>query len=1614
MHATCGAINTHAELPLHFDPVGRRTPSRFSSGVNAARSSTHAKGVDTSHLDDWLMQQQQLTGDQVEQRDEDYELTTSTVTAACRSSCGGDRDDVSSSSPRPSVAALTAAMAAAGTLPLDPWVKPVSSKKSRSGPRRSFSPVQGPVGANGTTPRRGGRIGTTPRSRTLSCGRSGAALAGTAFSSPTPTAAARAAAPDAPLLVGSCPRRRLDSSRRRRVSAATAARGIDACGAGMPRARSASGQRRNLLEELKQHSQPQHLVSATATSPEPKPEHQQTSPSRPAHATTSASHSPAAGSPRPWAGLSPEAEQLPVRSFFGLRSHGHFGIRCQDALGAGTWSYCCSKRYWLQPEASDWAAWLASTLATANGGSVAGVGSCGCDFSTGSFSDMGIVDASLGGVAPSSPTACPTGCCLEGSLGAVPESAVMVHGGTDSGGGSLASSSDISLVNPVYVAAATCTQPKRGSCPVPAAAAPTVAFPSFKTSPPQLETAFLATSPLLPFLGGCESTSDAVVRQLVAIVQSQAAQIKNLHSCLAASGAPPLPPQQQLQQQQQQEEGGRKVQQLQQQQQQPCSDPGPDEASAGHRGLTSVGSWMGEKSGAGLGSRGGSETGAGCGLGNAAGGGSLGQQLVPLRSSCSNSAHYHDSVGSLRSSRGVLELMSSAADGGGDAARSGAKDRAGLPACPMSKSVGQGSQGGKERGADGGHDSNVNTADLISLDDWWIFEKSGREEGGIADGGGCPSAAATIVGANQHHQSLPNSHQSTQPPRKRPHPDSLLDAPHLPADGGAAAMSPSAGQPEAPAGLLDLDILLEALWAARGETEPAAALTLTRPLGKAEAKQESLGAKAAAAAEEEEEEEEERYPKERDSGGVQDRWDHRSGTGAGSLVRVPLNAGNEVQTGGCNLPQPLYCSTDQEQKPPQPESPGGQQVDRQGQQRQEQGQRQCKEQGEEAEKSGGQNRQQEHQPEQPGEETICHQHHQHRSSFRGAPEQRCTIVDPVCNQHMALVQDHQHPLQSDRAGSIEQEQRLQQLAGHLHQLHPQDPDLGLLQELRASPPPQPQASWDSISEASLRLEVDELRCRLAQLEFAATQQRQLQTQQLLLLHTRSHGGQPPPSLSPQQLREQSQEHQHQERQQQQQLPVEYGAASPSPLDSQQVPQQPGAEPQQQRQQQQQQQQQIQQEERRRQFSQGPSFQGTKEQKGEEQDRRMEQQQQELQGDRLDALAREVASIQQQLRQQEYGNREVLDQLARGLEHMATCLLSVLRPLPPPQVDVATVAAAAGASAWTSNCSDRFGTGASGNQCSAMAAAVTSPPLRPCARALLNGPPAVSPRVDDARRQLRALQEEMRQMRAMMAAQVVVAAVATATACTGGGSSGQGQGPRQREGTPPWVTAAMLHRAAAAGSSAGDPCARIFAHMRAQQGCELQQQQQAQHQLQGELQLQVQQLQREVSELRKGEALTVEAQEALVDFVNDMWRHLDELRTSMVPAPFVLAAAVAGTAAGTAAAGGGGRPGVCLRAANQQPPPDKGIREQYQPREQQLTDMGLEDQQRNEQHDQQHQLQQPHPDQLSEMVAIIQSVNSMLSGSLMQAVEKIQSQGEEIEELKRCMAHVTGLRNGLQL
>ncbi|GLI70509.1 hypothetical protein VaNZ11_015419 [Volvox africanus] len=532
--------------------------------------------------------------------------------------------------------------------------------------------------------------------------------------------------------------------------------------------------------------------------------------------------------------------------------------------------------------------------------------------------------------------------------------------------------------------------------------------------------------------------------------------------------------------------------------------------------------------------------------------------------------------------------------------------------------------------------------------------------------------------------------------------------------------------------------------------------------------------------------------------------------------------------------------------------------------------------------------------------------------------------------------------------SIHEGQRSERQVQHQEQEREHGPRLP--QDVRDSPPLGP--SWSVVAEASLRSEVTELRQRLAQLEAAATQQQ-------LMLYKGSGRDQ-----NQRETKGKSQGHgQWQERPFQQQEDANGATAHHANQEMQS---------------------------------------GLQSEVQMEQGQRMDvsacdgelvriTQEQELW---LSSLPDQLPSVQQGLRRQEEGKRAALEPLSKGMEHAPPCMVSAI----PPHLDAAVRAAGAAAaspsqlsnnvmsqlfplgsaseSMATSGASSPTSAAASAafrphsvtSAATASAAAMVSHP-RPCAQTPSGGQPD-SPLPYGVRRQMRSLQQEMRHMQAVMVGHVFAAAAARA-----GGGGGAGGG-----GRPTCASSLQLY---------------------SQRDWKLQ----MQHQVwQEELQEQVRQLRQEISELRNGEALVVEAQEALMDLINDMRRDLDELRKNLPYSGLItLRADIAGGTSGQRAHAAPAPSAIDASSVSRKR--SSGSHQEAGS----AAVLDFSSQEVEQVHDSQSgslQALQLQPNQVSEMVAVIQSVNSMLNGSLSQAISKIQVQGEEIEELKRCMARVT--------
>ncbi|GIL42156.1 hypothetical protein Vafri_220 [Volvox africanus] len=384
---------------------------------------------------------------------------------------------------------------------------------------------------------------------------------------------------------------------------------------------------------------------------------------------------------------------------------------------------------------------------------------------------------------------------------------------------------------------------------------------------------------------------------------------------------------------------------------------------------------------------------------------------------------------------------------------------------------------------------------------------------------------------------------------------------------------------------------------------------------------------------------------------------------------------------------------------------------------------------------------------------------------------------------------------------------------------------------------------------------------------------------------------------------------------------------------------------------------------------------------------------------LSSVPDQLPAVQQRLRRQEEGKRAALESLSKGMEHVSPCMMSAISP----RLDTAAIAAGPAAaspsplpsnfvsqllplassseSVATSGASSPASAAAStacgprsvASAVNASAAAMGSHP-RPGARTpsgrSSSGQPG-SPLPSGVRRQMRALQQEMRHMQAVMAGHVFAAAAAAAA---GGGGAG----------------------------GCGRPSCASSLQLSSQREWKVQKQRQI---WQEELQEHVRQLRWEISELRNGEALIVEAQEALMDLINDMRRDLDELRKNLPYSGLITPRADVAVGASVQRAHAAPAPSATDASSLSRKRSSGSLREVGSAAvldvSSQEVEQVLPDRQSGSL-----QALQLQSDQVSEMVAVIQSVNSMLNGSLLQAISKIQVQGEEIEELKRCMARVT--------
>ncbi|GIL74205.1 hypothetical protein Vretimale_1964 [Volvox reticuliferus] len=1583
----CGAINMYVDLPLPYDLVALGTRRHSQPEVIQSLADTNhpsctgpnpmSQTAAGCNLDNWLTQQR--SADPAECWDDDCALTTSSMTIADEHTRHLLYAEPFSSPARPSASDIAAAMAAAGTLSGSARLS-LSCKDHRRR-KRSQSPFLS-ARPHETLPHRqlaGGGTGASARSTSPGWDWPATALTESsqapAISTGVPISVVAAGASSTfKSRVRASPLHRSNSRRSNvalknsgdaiamltppwsggsdvwhsstaKLATVTATRGPVFCGAAAPRARSTGRQRKNLLDELKNPSQtPRAVAAAPLTAGRHHP-----SPSRRVYAKTSAPHDVVcsfrglAGDGSASRSISPSARNLhapPVcpssmavttkaassresavrdvappacssdprlMSLRGLTAELP-SLKDEASEKAGDLDATRPSTAVLVRPATTLGTQLATSLAAADGGS----GSAASDFSRGIHTDavlnqrsnyttgsgVRIENVQYDPVVTKSVNPCPEPGCLEvGNLGApgsgaraVAATAVAASpqactlGGLESKGALVPAPSDGALlVDPGFVAVLGVMEPSHDG---QAAAAPNPASRSanhctrnynldpaqVRTFVPQKEGTMISTvEPLSPTITAAitpaviakslpksprrEATAqllaindldahgsapDGLIRQLVAIVQSQAAQIKDLHDCLAAErvdGVPNASPRH-------------------------C-ERGSSEARV--TALPPLGKLEGQKglapAGGAAGRNGGKEP---DGRTRSAAVQSSVGQLVALSSS---STQYHDSVGSMRSSREVPESSVAVDENqdGGEGVR-----RESMPGCGASLSLrehiqrddadgGSTPAGAAEWHVSAGYDAGgAGSFAPVVIDGWWISY-------------GCSSRAGEFAGVHQSSHLAP-----------------------------------------------DIATALGAGGLARGVIGGRQGMPLLSPNGEA--------------------------------------CDVRASAGSG-----PQEAGK-------------HCREDDEHRHSQ----------QQRQQQQEQpAQQQCLAEQQQL------RRQQQMQPQPSGVCQDC-EHDLHAQCQGSSLEQDRTAAHygqrrartQTLESYSRPIQSHSRdgPLSSSdeaphgnrghqvQRNSAYQDQRTERQMQH------QEQEQGPRSRQSARVRTQLRPSWGVVAEASLCSEVKELWQRLAQLEAAATQQ-----QQLLYKGNQRDQNQQEPNQKPQ-----GQE-QWQEWRYQQQDGASGATAHCMNHEMQSSPKcdlQTG---------------QVQQ----RELSSCDVELGRKAQE---------------QGLWLRSLPDQVGSMQQELRRQEKGKLEALEQVANGLEHVAPCMRSAILP----QLGAAATAAAASQTPLPSDSARELLPPASSTESVSMSGA-SSPKLAAASAAF--GPRSVASAAIatavatgssshrgartpsggsadeqpgsalpyDIRRQLRALQQEMRHMQAVMAGHVFTAAAA------GGGAGGgkPGHVARQCEVLPPEAAGVS---SSLAGSALGRSCASSL-QLHSQRDWEVHKQ----HQIwQEELQQQVHQLRQEVSELRNSEALIVEAQEALMDLINDMRRDLDEVRNMPYPG---LTTPRAGCANGASRQ----RSHAARSAIDASPlnrkwdsdlPQELGSAA--------MVDFNLQEveQVQNGQSGSRQALQ-PQADQVSEMVAVIQSVNSMLNGSLLQAMSKIQAQGEEIEELKRCMARVAG-------
>ncbi|PNH03227.1 hypothetical protein TSOC_010738 [Tetrabaena socialis] len=158
----------------------------------------------------------------------------------------------------------------------------------------------------------------------------------------------------------------------------------------------------------------------------------------------------------------------------------------------------------------------------------------------------------------------------------------------------------------------------------------------------------------------------------------------------------------------------------------------------------------------------------------------------------------------------------------------------------------------------------------------------------------------------------------------------------------------------------------------------------------------------------------------------------------------------------------------------------------------------------------------------------------------------------------------------------------------------------------------------------------------------------------------------------------------------------------------------------------------------------------------------------------------VLRVAAELAEHRDSSRTAMEQLAKGMEHIAALMLASLPPLTEPnEGDAGGGGGGGGGGTAVAVVAAAAGSGSPGASPARRGRGSPSPSPRGVVAAASGGGAAASA-LHDVRRQLRALQKEMRRMRAGMAAQALVAGVAPG-AVRGGGGSRRGSAPtRQRE------------------------------------------------------------------------------------------------------------------------------------------------------------------------------------------------------------------------------------------